>query len=271
MLAVFAIAAGWFGIPGGFPGLGAFLPNFIGNFLVGAHEAESGGFNTTPLLVSVGVSLTGLALGWLVHQGQKSTKADPLKRGLGFIFTAFERKFWVDELYHLILVRPATFLAETITSKWIDQGILDGILHGIGKFGGWLGRTLRRVVDIPVANGVPDGAAAGARWSGTKLRLTQSGRVQQYLVTSLMLVVWPVGHAAGVEWIEEIPEMTWLTNHLVSLILFTPLVTALVLLLIPGRRIGGVALGCADRQPGPVRAGALLPGRASTALRLPGN
>ncbi|MGA9397660.1 MAG: proton-conducting transporter membrane subunit, partial [Anaerolineaceae bacterium] len=189
ILAIFAIAAGWFGVPGNFPGLGTFLPNFIGNFLDGAHAAEAGGFNTTPLLVSVAVSLAGLALGWLVHQGQKSTRVDPLKRGLGFVFTAFERKFWVDEAYDLVFIRPAKFLAETITSNWIDRGLLDGILHGIGNFGSWFGRTLRRVIDIPVANGVPDGAAAGTQWTGLKLRLTQSGRVQQYLVTSLMLVV----------------------------------------------------------------------------------
>ena len=51
------------------------------------------------------------------------------------------------------------------------------------------GVHLRRVLDIPVANGVPDGAAAVTKWSGGKLRWIQSGRVQQYLVTSLMLVV----------------------------------------------------------------------------------
>ena len=45
------------------------------------------------------------------------------------------------------------------------------------------------MLDIPVANGVPDGAATFTKWSGGKLRLTQTGKVQQYLVTSLMLVV----------------------------------------------------------------------------------
>jgi NADH-quinone oxidoreductase subunit L len=187
VLAVFAIAAGWFGVPGAFPGLGGVLPNFIGNFLGGAHEAE--GFSAIPLLVSVGVSLTGLTLGWLVHRHQTSTSEDPLQRGLGFVYTILQRKFYVDEFYHLVFVRPAEFLAETVTSKWIDRGLLDGILHAIGNFGSWLGRLLRRGLDIPVANGVPDGAAAVTKWSGGKLRGIQSGRVQQYLVTSLMLVV----------------------------------------------------------------------------------
>ena len=142
-----------------------------------------------PLLVSIVVSLTGLFLGWLVHRKQSSATADPLKRGLGFIYTLLQHKFYVDEFYHLVFVRPAEFLAGTVTSQWIDRGILDGILHGIGNFGSWLGRLLRRVLDIPVANGVPDGAAAVTRWSGGRLRGIQSGRVQQYLVTSLMLVV----------------------------------------------------------------------------------
>jgi NADH-quinone oxidoreductase subunit L len=187
VLAVFAIGAGWFGVPGAFPGLGGVLPNFIGNFLDGTHEAEA--FSPIPLLVSVGVSLTGLFLGWLVHRKQSSAETDPLQRGLGFIYTLLQHKFYVDEFYHLVFVRPAEYLAGTITSKWIDRGLLDGILHGIGNFGNWLGRLLRRVLDIPVANGVPDGAAAVTKWSGGRLRGVQSGRVQQYLITSLMLVV----------------------------------------------------------------------------------
>jgi NADH-quinone oxidoreductase subunit L len=185
VLAIFAIGAGWFGVPGSFPGLGGVLPNFIGEFL-GGHEAE--GFNAIPLLVSIAVSLTGLVLGWLVHRRQNSTSEDPLKRGLGFIYTLLQHKFYVDEFYHLILVRPAEFLAGKV-APWIDRNILDGILHGIGRFGAWLGLAIRKVLDIPVANGVPDGAASLTKWSGSKLRLTQTGKVQQYLVTSLMLVV----------------------------------------------------------------------------------
>jgi NADH-quinone oxidoreductase subunit L len=186
VLAVFAIAAGWFGVPGSFPGLGGVLPNFIGEFLGGEHAAE--GFNAVPLLVSIGVSLTGLTFGWLVHR-RRSDAADPLKRGLGFIYTLLQHKFYVDEFYHLVFVRPAEFLAGTVTSKWIDRSILDGILHAIGRFGTWLGSAFRRALDIPVANGVPDVAAAVTKWSGSKMRVIQSGRVQQYLVTSLMLVV----------------------------------------------------------------------------------
>ena len=94
----------------------------------------------------------------------------------------------MDEFYRLILIRPATWLAEVV-APWIDRNILDGILHAIGRFGSWLGSAFRKVLDIPVANGVPDGAALLTKWSGGKLRLTQTGRVQQYLVTSLMLVV----------------------------------------------------------------------------------
>ena len=189
VLAVFAIAAGWFGVPGSFPGLGGLLPNFIGDFLGGARGAEAEGFIAIPLLVSIAVSLTGLTLGWLVHRRQTSASVDPLQRGLGFLYTLLQRKFYVDEFYQLVFVRPASFLAETVTSKWIDRGLLDGILHSIGNFGSWLGRLLRRTLDIQVANGVPDGAAAVTKWSGGRLRGVQSGRVQQYLVTSLMLVV----------------------------------------------------------------------------------
>ena len=74
VLAVFAVAAGWVGIPKEFPVLGAFSTNpfhhYIGSLAEALHiEAAELPFSAVPLLTSLVVALGGLVLGWLVYRG----------------------------------------------------------------------------------------------------------------------------------------------------------------------------------------------------------
>ena len=87
-LAVFAIVAGWPGIPLDFPVIGGFIPNFIHDF-VGetlSEHPEAVTFNFLPLLISLAVSLGGLALGWWVYKDVQVGEPDPLKKPLGPIY-----------------------------------------------------------------------------------------------------------------------------------------------------------------------------------------
>ncbi|MEX2143679.1 MAG: NADH-quinone oxidoreductase subunit L, partial [Anaerolineales bacterium] len=94
VLAVFAVAAGWVGIPEHFPGLGGLLPSwfheFVGSTLVEHPEAVA--FSIVPLLVSLGVALGGLALGWLVYR--KAGQVDPLRKPLGAFYNLIENKYF---------------------------------------------------------------------------------------------------------------------------------------------------------------------------------
>jgi NADH-quinone oxidoreductase subunit L len=190
ILAVFALAAGWSSIPANFPLLGGIIPNWFGGFvgtMLGEHETHEA-FNYIPLLTSLLVSLGGLTLGWLVYRKVR-TQTDPLEKPLGVVYTLLRRKYFFDELYNLIFYRPAKWFAETVSYRWIDRGLLDGILHGIAK-GGWLlGKGLRQYFDIPVVNKGGDALSQGTRSLGGTMRAIQSGRVQQYLVTAIILLV----------------------------------------------------------------------------------
>ena len=44
-----------------------------------------------------------------------------------------ERKYCFDELYDWAFVRPAYWLAETFVYRWLDRGVIDGILHGVAR------------------------------------------------------------------------------------------------------------------------------------------
>jgi NADH-quinone oxidoreductase subunit L len=186
VLAFFAITAGWVGIPQGFPGLGGILPNWIEEFL--GHALNEGGIashSPVPLITSLVVSPGGLLLGWLVYRGYKAGEMDPLKKSLGPVHTLLNRKYYIDELYQLILIKPSYWVCETLTAVWVDKKVIDGILHGIGNLGLSLGKILRDGFDQPVVNGAGNGLGRGLSGMGFGMRGIQSGKVQQYMLYAL--------------------------------------------------------------------------------------
>lgn len=190
ILSVFAIGAGWVGIPADFPGLGGLIPNWFEEF-VGSmmhFEHAEGVHSLVPLLTSLTVSLGGLTLGWLAYRNVKK-QVDPLEKPLGGIYTVLKNKYYVDEFYQAVIIRPAQWVADVFTYKILDQIIIDGILHGIARFGVWLGGILRNSFDVPVVNGAGDSAARGTRGLGGFLQTKQSGRIQQYMVIAVSLLV----------------------------------------------------------------------------------
>lgn len=191
VLAVFAISAGWVGIPEKFPLLGGTVPNwfeeFVGSMLHNGEHAVTPSF--VPLLTSLAVSLGGLALGWLVYRGVRTGDADPLQRPLGFVYRVFKYKYGIDELYQAVFIKPSIWLAEVFTYRILDRLLLDGIIDGVGKAVVWIGGIARNYFDAPVVNGAGDGLSRGVRRGGEKMRLVQNGRIQQYMILTLALVV----------------------------------------------------------------------------------
>ena len=195
VLAIFAVAAGWVGVPENFPLLGGVLPHwfqdYVGSMLHVLHPEEHAAehHSLLPLLTSLLVALGGLALGWVVYRKMKKGSPDPLAVSLGKVHVILKNKYYLDELYHLILIRPAYWLAETFSYRWIDRGLLDGILHSLANFFLSLGRVVRNFFDLPVVNGLGDTLSEGARYFGRDLKIIQTGRVQQYLMISLSVIV----------------------------------------------------------------------------------
>jgi NADH-quinone oxidoreductase subunit L len=187
-LAVFAVAAGWVGIPEHFPGVGGLLPNWFHEFvgsLLGGH-AEELPFSYVPLLASVGVAGLGLLAGYGVYRRVRAGAADPLARRLGPVHTLLKRKYYFDELYDFLFVRPAYWLAETFAYRFLDVAVIDGFLHGVGRIALRVGTFLRRWIDVLIVNRFGDLVGEGTKGGGRNLRLVQTGRVQQYLVVSVL-------------------------------------------------------------------------------------
>jgi NADH-quinone oxidoreductase subunit L len=138
-LSFFAVAAGWFGIPDDFLGTEGVFYNYFHHFVgtslhelfdhlyalnLVAHKIQAPPFNPVPVVTSVVVALGGLALGYWVY-GRKPLEegeADPLIAPLGPLHTFLENKWYWDELYQVVFIRPTVFISEVVVYEWVDKG-----------------------------------------------------------------------------------------------------------------------------------------------------
>jgi NADH-quinone oxidoreductase subunit L len=184
ILAIFAIGYGWVGIPEHFPLLGGILPNWFHEFVGGTllHHPEAVEFSWIPLGTSLFVALGGLTLGWLVYRNVKSPAEDKLQ------IHWLKNKWYFDEAYDFLFVKPAYWLSATFTYKWMDKLVIDGILHTFGKIAAWVGDAIRNYFDGPVINDfIAD--KLSHQWTihpaARAVRKAQTGRIQQYMLASI--------------------------------------------------------------------------------------
>ena len=185
VLSVFAVGYGWVGIPEHFPLIGGLVPNWIHEFVGGtlAEHPPVLEFNWIPLLTSLVVALSGLALGWFVYKDIKSPAEDK------FQIPLLKNKYYFDEAYQVIFIKPLTWFSEVFVSKWMDKGVIDSILHIFGPTTGSIGTAIRNYFDVPVVNQFfGDGSADATYWIGKNLRPIQTGRIQQYLILSIVVL-----------------------------------------------------------------------------------
>ncbi|HET9911783.1 MAG TPA: NADH-quinone oxidoreductase subunit L [Anaerolineales bacterium] len=186
ILAFFAVTYGWVGIPEHFPALGGLVPNWFHEFVGGtlAEHPEAVEFSWWPLLTSLFVALGGLTLGWLVYRNVGSPAEDRLQ------IPVLKNKYYFDEIYDRAFVKPVYWFAENVVYKFMDQGMIDGILHIFGPVTDKLGSIIRNYFDLPVINRFfGDGSADVTYWFGGKLRVIQTGRIQQYLMLALVVFI----------------------------------------------------------------------------------
>ena len=185
VLAFFAIVYGWVGIPEDFAGLHlspSWFHEFVGSTL--AEHPEAIAFSWGPFVTSLVVALGGLAFGYFMYRNINSVNEDK------FQIPLLKNKYYFDEAYDFLFVKPAYWFAENVVYKFLDKGVIDGILHMFGPATQGFGSTIRNYFDLPVINRFfGDGSADITYWFGGKLRAVQTGRVQQYLMLALVTFI----------------------------------------------------------------------------------
>ena len=187
-LAVFAALAGFVGVPEEFP---VFGPLFGNNWLlrfVGERYGEAP-LNYGVMGLSVVLALGGWGVAWLLYGRKPLTmgQSDPLVAALGPIHTLLKNKYYVDELYATVIVRPIVTVAGWVYTV-LDRAAIDGFLHAVGRTAASIGK-FNRMFDIYVINGAGDMTAEATKQLGQKSRVIQTGRIQDYMLFGLTSIL----------------------------------------------------------------------------------
>jgi len=192
VLAILSIVGGALNLPfEGFHNLGHWLEYTL-------HEVESLALDYGVAGISTVLALIAIWISWLIYGRHplRAGQTDPLKRGLGPIFTGAERKWFVDEIYHAIIVAPfvkvSEFLADVIDWRfwhdWFHETVIAGTYNWISNIG------LDRYADQRGIDAFANGLGDVTQWLSSVMRKVQNGFVRSYALSVLLGVVLIVGY-----------------------------------------------------------------------------
>jgi NADH-quinone oxidoreductase subunit L len=194
ILAFLSIFGGWFAAPhlvGGTNYFDMFLHPVFASYEVkvsaGQEEAaarpasEEGGANPAMDLVHaltgppVIVGLIGILIAWWFYI-RRPDLPKKLAQSMYGLYTLVLHKYYVDEIYAAVIVRPLLWVSTNVLWHTVDEGLIDGTVNGSARL---------------------------ARETGGKLRELQSGNARSYAswvvvgavgVTALLLGIWMKVH-----------------------------------------------------------------------------
>jgi NADH-quinone oxidoreductase subunit L len=161
VLAVLSVVGGMVGIPELMGGHHE-LHHFLSPILI-SEKAHHIGQNTEWMLMGVSVAIAAIAILFAVNKFSKKPEMQEAE-GLGKVLA---NKWYIDELYDMIIVKPLEVLA-TFLKNIIEKSGIDGAVNGVGKF---------------------------VQYSSRQVRLLQSGQVGSYilfmvLAFALIILIW---------------------------------------------------------------------------------
>jgi NADH-quinone oxidoreductase subunit L len=174
ILALIVMGLGWIGIPTYYPVIGGLIPDWFEKFVTARGESVQlpQHFVWQPLAVGLLFALGGLALGWLAYgwrpmQVGEMDRVEAIVRrvGLGWLYNIMCNRFYLDALYQATFVRGAISLAN-ILFEFDNRWVIDPIINGVGRL---------------------------TVWSGQKLRLIQTGRIQNYMLVAFISLLVLLG------------------------------------------------------------------------------
>ncbi|HYL10932.1 MAG TPA: hypothetical protein VEU31_09360, partial [Candidatus Acidoferrales bacterium] len=171
---VLSVVGGWLAAPAFFGGSDRF-EEFLGPAMGQARTAEgssaAGALELQLAAVAVGIALTGFLVAWWFYLRRKDTP-NRLAKSLPGAYRLLLNKYFVDELYAAIIVRPLIWISTRVLWNTVDDGAIDGSVNGL---------------------------ADGAQGVGERVRRVQSGNTRSYAawvvvgaILFIAVVLWPV-------------------------------------------------------------------------------
>lgn len=154
VLAILSIAGGYIGLPevvSEHHALREYLAPVVQNF--GEHHLSH---ETEWMLMGLSVGLVVVMIVWVYAR----TKKPDFKENTG-IAKVLENKWYVDELFDAIIIRPLKGLSLAL-DKYAERSGIDGIVNGVGRL---------------------------VNWGSSRMRLLQNGQVGTYIFAMVVGVV----------------------------------------------------------------------------------
>jgi NADH-quinone oxidoreductase subunit L len=128
--------------------------------------------NQTLAWISAGVGMAGILLAYVFYVAKRGL-ADSFAKAMNGFYTLVYNKYYVDEIYNAVVVRPLVAISRTVLWRGVDAGLIDGTVNGVGT---------------------------RSRGIGSILRLLQSGNIRTYaawVVLGSIVVLIAIGFAGA--------------------------------------------------------------------------
>jgi NADH-quinone oxidoreductase subunit L len=135
ILAVLSIIGGFVGVPEIFMQGGEKLAEFLSPVVPPLHQEI--GHSTEWMLIGLttAIALIGILIAWSRYRNYKEEK-------IGGFGRLLQNKWYVDELYDAVIVRPVNWLGD-FANKYFEKGGIDWMVNGVGRMVNYGGRQLR--------------------------------------------------------------------------------------------------------------------------------
>ncbi len=111
---------------------------FVGHGAETAHGA--GGNAMLFMVISSIVGIAGIVLAWFKYRNWT-----PVARPKGVLHKFAADKFYLDEIYNVIIVRPVKNISQYLLWRFLDSSVIDGIVNGMAFIVRAIAGSLRRL------------------------------------------------------------------------------------------------------------------------------
>jgi len=150
LLAVGAVGAGWFGIPGILGGDNHWA-HFLEPVLGHPHVHLSGVVEGLLMGSSVLAGACGIGLAFYLYRLKPHLPAILAAR-LAWVHRLLVNKYYIDEMYGSLIVKPTLAFSRGVLLRVVDLGCIEGVVNGIPRAIGGLSEKMRRVQDGQVSH-----------------------------------------------------------------------------------------------------------------------
>jgi len=150
LLAIGAVGAGWFGVPailGGDNHWAQFLTPVLGH----PHVHVSGTVEGLLMGSSILAGVCGIGLAYYMYRVKPHLPLMVSER-LAFCHRVLLNKYYIDELYSALIVKPTLAFSRGVILRIIDVACIEGVVNGLPRAIGGFSEKVRRVQDGQVSH-----------------------------------------------------------------------------------------------------------------------